>query len=504
MELNKLIETLHPLERAVVPHLKSSKTVEELAKKSKLKIIETERAVQWLENKGVISKRIVVHEFVTLDKLGKEYVEKGLPETRFLKAVKKPIHFKNLKKHTGLEDDELKASLGVLKSKDAISVDKGIVSITKAGEKLLDNPTIEQRFLEHLHKKPKDTEELKPEEQLAVTNLKKRKGLIEIKLERTILLTLTGLGKELAEKKIDSSNIIDRLTPEHLKLAKWKKAKFRRYDVTINVPKVSFGRKHHYRAFLDQVRQKFTTLGFKEMQGPIVESDFWNMDALFMPQFHSARDIHEAYYIKKPEYTKLDMKIVEKVKQAHEHGYGTGSKGWRYDFDIKRTQRNMLRTQGTALSARMLASKDLKLPGKYFGITKCFRYDVVDATHLPDFYQTEGIVVEEGLNLSHLKGLLKMFAEEFAQTEQFKLRPAYFPFTEPSVELFAKHPDLGWIELGGAGIFRPELTKPLGVNHPVIAWGMGIGRIGMFKMGIKDIRDLYSHDLEFLKYTKVL
>jgi phenylalanyl-tRNA synthetase alpha chain len=229
------------------------------------------------------------------------------------------------------------------------------------------------------------------------------------------------------------------------------------------------------------------------------------MDALFMPQFHSARDIHQAYYIKDPAYCKLDEKIVEKVKKAHENGFETGSKGWQYKFDGKRTHRNLLRTQGTACSARMLASQNLKIPGKYFGITRCFRYDVIDATHNCDFYQTEGIVVEQGLNLKHLFGLLKMFAKEFAETDEVKLVPAYFPFTEPSVELFAKHPKLGWIELGGAGIFRPELVKPLtGKEVPVIAWGLGIDRIAMFKLGIKDIRQLFSHDLKFLRTTKLV
>ena len=467
-------------------------------------MIEVERAVQWLENKGVISRRIVVHELVKLGELGRSYVKGGLPEHRFLQSLKKPVPFKDLKKATGLEEDEVKVSIGVLKSNAAVVVEKGMVMLTDHGRSLLKKKSPEQAMLENLSRSPINTDSLKPEEQLAVNNLKKRKGLVELELERTIDITLTGLGKQLAEQKIDSSKVVDRLTPDHLKEGSWKKSDFRRYDVSVNVPRVSFGRLHHYRSFLDQVRQKFTTLGFKEMKGPVVESDFWDMDALFMPQFHSARDIHEAYYIKEPEFAELDMKIVQKVKTAHEDGFGTGSKGWRYDFDISRTKRNLLRTQGTALSARMLASKELQIPGKYFGVTKCFRYDVIDATHLPDFFQTEGIVVEEGLTLSHLKGLLKLFAEEFAETEKFKLRPAYFPFTEPSVELFAKHPDLGWVELGGAGIFRPELTKPLGVDHPVIAWGIGIGRIGMFKMGIKDIRDLYSHDLEFLKYTKVI
>ena len=116
----------------------------------------------------------------------------------------------------------------------------------------------------------------------------------------------------------------------------------------------------------------------------------------------------------------------------------------------------------------------------------------------------EGIIVDENLNIQHLFGLLKMFAKEFAETDEIKIVPSYFPFTEPSCELFAKHPQLGWIELGGAGIFRPEVTKTLtGKNISVIAWGIGVDRVAMFKLGIKDLRDLYSHDLKYLKERKI-
>ncbi|MFH2028648.1 MAG: phenylalanine--tRNA ligase subunit alpha, partial [Nanoarchaeota archaeon] len=294
-------------------------------------------------------------------------------------------------------------------------------------------------------------------------------------------------------------------TKDILKTGSWKGKKFRSYDISINVPNIHGAKKQHYRAFLDEVRGKFLSLGFREMSGPIVETDFWDMDALFMPQFHSARDIHSAYYIKEPKYGKLDESLVKKIKAAHENGAGTGSKGWGYDFDTNQTHRQLLRTQGTALSARMMASKDLNIPGKYFAIARCFRPDVVDATHAPDFNQVEGIVVEEGLDFRHLKGLLKMFAEEFAQTDQIKITPAYFPFTEPSAELHAKHPELGWIELGGSGIFRPELVKPLiGKEISVLAWGIGIDRIAMFNLGINDIRQLFSHDLKFLRSAKVI
>jgi len=241
------------------------------------------------------------------------------------------------------------------------------------------------------------------------------------------------------------------------------------------------------------------------MSGPLIESDFWDMDALFMPQFHSARDIHDAYYIKDAPRPDLPRKIVEKVRSVHENGGETGSKGWRYDFDVDQTHQSLLRTQTTACSARMLGSGNVKIPGKYFAVARNFRYDVIDATHLPDFNQTEGIILGEDLNFRHLVGLLQLFAREFADAQEVRIVPGYFPFTEPSAELFAKHPKLGWIELGGAGLFRPEVVEPLlGRYVPVLAWGLGIDRIAMLKLGLNDIRELFSHDVEFLRKSKVV
>lgn len=295
---------------------------------------------------------------------------------------------------------------------------------------------------------------------------------------------------------------IGTLSEDLIKTGMWKKVSLKKYNVEIPGEKTYGGKKHPYLAFLDHVKQRMISMGFEEMTGPLVETEFWNMDALYMPQFHSARDIHDAYFIKSPKYAKaLDKNILIAVQKAHEKGVEK-SKGWEYQYDVQRAHRHILRSQCTALSARMLASKP-RIPGKYFTISPCFRYDVIDSTHLPNFYQIEGIVIAEDLNFRHLIGILKDFALEFADTEKIKLVPGYFPFTEPSVEMHAKHPELGWIELGGAGIFRPEMTKPLGIDAPVIAWGLGVDRIGMFKMGIKDIRDLFSTDLNYLRNMKV-
>jgi len=261
------------------------------------------------------------------------------------------------------------------------------------------------------------------------------------------------------------------------------------------------GRRNPYAEFLEGVKDKLVSLGFEEFDGSLVETEFWNCDALFMPQFHSARDIHDVYYVAEPTRAKfIEQPALDAVALTHENGGATQSRGWNYAFDRDFTRRLILRSQGTVLSARQLPTAEV--PGKYFGIARCFRYDRVDATHLSDFYQTEGIVLGEDVNLRTLLGFLKMFATEVAGAKEVKYVPGYFPFTEPSVEVHVKHPVLGWFELGGAGIFRPEVTEPLGVKVPVAAWGIGIDRMALMALGLNDLRELFSPDIEKIRLRR--
>jgi len=464
------------------------------------------RALQWLSNKEALEIKEELKEVIELGKNGENYKKTGLPEKKLIETLndKDFLDSEDAFKKAGIQKEERNICIGLLKKNSSILIskekDKLMLKRTPGWKIFAEKISNEEEFLGK--KFPIEIKKLSEKDRGAFENLKNRKELLNTHIVKLKSIKLTKLGEEAIKAGV-KEGFEYKLTTQMLSDGSWEKKKFRPFDVSINVPKIFGGKKQHYRRFLDEVRQKFMSLGFIEMDGPIVESDFWDMDALFMPQFHSARDIHQAYYIKDPEYCKLDEKLVKNVREAHENGFNTGSKGWGYKFDIERTKRNLLRTQGTACSARMTASKDLKIPAKYFAMTRCFRYDVIDATHLPDFNQVEGIVVEEGLTLSHMFGLLQMFAKEFADTDEIKLVPGYFPFTEPSVELFAKHPDLGWIELGGAGVFRPEVTKPLGVNVSVLAWGLGIDRLAMFKLGLKDIRELFSHDLKVLREAKV-
>jgi phenylalanyl-tRNA synthetase alpha chain len=194
----------------------------------------------------------------------------------------------------------------------------------------------------------------------------------------------------------------------------------------------------------------------------------------------------------------IEEPYLSQVAATHERGWKTGSKGWGYAFDSARAARMILRSQGTAVSARKLAH-DPKIPGKYFALARCFRYDLVDATHATDFFQIEGIILDAEIHFRTLLGLLELFAKEVAKAREVRFVPAYFPYTEPSVELHVKHPKLGWMELGGAGLFRPEVTQPLGVKVPVIAWGLGLDRMAMVALDIHDIRDLFTADLEMIR-----
>ena len=508
MDLNKIINWLHRLERAVLPVLDKQKDIKAIEQATGLKEVEIVRALQWLQNKDIIKIKEDLREVIQLDKNGQKYIKQELPEKKLLKALKKgPITIDQIKNISGLNKEEQNIALGVLRKKAAVFITKEgkeiVLKIMPQGKTLLEKGLIEEKFLQKQFPIYVDT--LAPEEKFAFNELKKRKGIIKSGLEKTKKVELTELGKQLMSSNVEISDLFDRLTPEMLREGSWRQKKFRSYDIKINVPKIYASKKQPYRRFLDEVRTKFMALGFEEMSGPLVETDFWDMDALFMPQFHSARDIHSAFYIKDPKYGKLEEKFVKRVKQAHETGFNTGSKGWGYKFDEKQTHRLLLRTQTTACSARKLSSKFLKIPGKYFAIGRCFRPDVIDATHAADFNQVEGIIVEENLNFRHLKALLRMFAEEFCGTDQIKIVPAYFPFTEPSAELHAKHPEMGWIELGGAGIFRPEVVKPLlGKEMSVLAWGIGIDRLAMFNLGINDIRKLFSYDLDFLRKEKII
>lgn len=514
-ELVKLLESLHPLENKLLLSFDRAATLSagDLMKESGLDESRLDMASGWLQPKGLLDVREEsATSFVSLTETGIQYHEKGTPELQIINALREGKQFtvKDIIQSWGMDPSEVSSAAGELKN-------KGVIRIVQGGVLELNKDADVSAYL-YVSDVIKDVAASPAaplsgfsagKQDVIQANFHKRgksKGIFRITEKKNRFYSLTADGHELLrllKERGVATEEASLLTPEMLKQGSWKGKKFRAYNISLNPPRQSIGRKHPYKEFLDFVKYKFVGMGFEEMRGPLVENEFWDMDALFMPQFHPARNIHDVYFVKEPKACRaIEEPFAKQVAAAHKNGGKTGSTGWRYPFDVERAKRLILRSQGTAVSARTLASGP-KIPGKYFSIARCFRYDAVDATHAPDFYQVEGIVLGEEINFKTLLGLLTLFGKEIAKAGEFQFRPAYFPFTEPSVELHVKHPKLGWMELGGAGMFRPEVTVPLGVNVPVIAWGLGLDRMAMVALGIHDIRDLFSKDLDFIRTKKI-
>lgn len=465
----------------------STKTVGELQAATQLDHAAVARAALSLKNQGLAK---VTEESKLIGKLtpeGERVRKEGLPEVKLLQFLaNKTFPLEKIK----IAQRDI--AIGWAKSKGWIQVTKEGVRATLLGAQSAKKEPREIALMQNLATATKQDLEL----------LRRRKFVdFEEKILRRVQLTSAGID---TARKVKPEAEVSRITPEMIRSGAWKTAKLRKYNIGAAAPKTWPGKKQPYRAFLDEVKKRLLLLGFKEMTGPLVELEFWNFDALYQPQNHPARDWTSTYHMAYPTEGKLpERALVEKVKAAHESGWTTGSTGWGYQWNERQAARLMPRAHGTALSARWLA-KGVEIPGKYFAIARVFRPDILDAKHLIEFNQVEGIVVDESLNFRNLLGILKMFATEIGGAKEVRFAPSYFPFTEPSVELYAKHPKLGWIELGGAGIFREELTKPLGVKAPAIAWGLGIDRIAMFKLGIDDIRQLFSYDLSWLRNEKLV
>jgi len=407
--------------------------------------------------------------------------------------------------HTAkLKKEEANICIGSLKQKAAILfTPEKKIKITSQGESLVKKDLLEESFLKKPFPLPLSS--LKPEEKFAFDNLMKRKEILKIDVKKTKTVSLTDSGKEITTSDFKASDYLDSLTPEILKKSAWKGKTFRHYDIKINVPKTSGAKRHFVAQAINHIRKIWLELGFKEMSGNLIQTSFWDLDSLFVPQDHPARAMQDTFYIKDPNSGKLPKDLMKKVKATHENGWTTKSKGWQANWSEKIAKENLLRTHTTVLSAQAIhALKKEDLPAKFFSVNKVFRNEALTWKHLFELHQVEGIVVDPNANLKHLKGYLREFYQKLG-FEKVRMRPAHFPYTEPSLEVDVYHPvKKQWVELGGAGIFRPEVVKPLlGIEVPVLAWGQGMERGIMEYFKIRDIRDLYKNDLKQIREMKL-
>ena len=258
------------------------------------------------------------------------------------------------------------------------------------------------------------------------------------------------------------------------------------------------GKTHPYQQLIDEMRQIFLEMGFTEIHGGIVQSAFWNFDALFQPQDHPAREMQDTFYLK--ECIPLPNGW-DRVRDMHEKGGDTSSSGWGGTWNRDKAEQCVLRTHTTSISIQHLALHK-QPPVKAFCLNRVYRRETIDPTHTPEFEQLEGIVMDEGVGFRHLLGFLKEFYGRMG-FEGIRFRPGYFPYTEPSVEPEVFVDGLGWVEMGGAGIFREEVTAPFNIKYPVLAWGLGVSRLAMLKLGLKDLRLLYRSDIGWIRESPV-
>jgi len=464
--------------------------------------------LNFLVSRGIVKVREKVVKVYSLGKEGQLIAEKGLPEKRAIGAIKNSnkevVELNWLLENDILAKNEIPIAIGWLKRKKLVEIfkkeGKTYLNITEVGKKIRDEIWPEEKIILSLKEKEKKESEFSEKEISMLLELKRRKNIVKEKERIFREYGLSTLGSEILKKGFELKTLVTRLTPDLIRKGEFEKIEFQAYDVRMYVPARSVARLHPVREVINEIREIFTQMGFSEIHGEVVVPAFWNMDALFIPQDHPARDMQDTFYLSTPAKISLKMEKekgwFKKVKEVHQDGGTTGSKGWRHPFNEEECVKTLLRTHTTVNTIRYLADHP-EPPQKIFSIGRVFRKEAIDSTHLPEFHQIEGIVLEENANFNMLIGILKDFYSQM-DFKELRFRPAYFPYTEPSLEVEVKFEDK-WLELGGAGIFRPEVGEPFGIKYPILAWGLGLERLVMLRLGLKDIRELYISDIDWLR-----
>ncbi|MGB7572104.1 MAG: phenylalanine--tRNA ligase subunit alpha [Methanothrix sp.] len=457
-----------------------------------------------LGEQGLVSVIKSVDEYASLTLEGMQDAQAGLPERILLSFIGSGKPMSELKNTD-------KIALGWLRKKGWAVIQGG--KIQPVGDAPLGS---DEEMLQVLLLKtePKNSAEL---EKKVLAELKSR-GLVKFDKDKKWRYEITEEGKKFSSTNILLPEIqdISAITSDIIKSGQWtekegilyldyrvpnqyrvSKFRVRPYDVTLAADRIYPGKRHPYQRLIDFMREIMLEMGFVEIKGQIVQSSFWNFDALFQPQDHPAREMQDTFYLD----SRAEIPDYSKVKEMHECGRGAESTGWGGVWRPEVARQEVLRTHTTGVTIKYLADHP-EPPVKAFGIDRVYRREAIDATHTPEFEQLEGIVMDRDVTFCHLLGILKEFYAKMG-FEEVRFRPGYFPYTEPSVEPEVFIDGLGWVELGGAGVFRKEVTAPFGIEHPVLAWGLGVSRVAMLRLGLKDLRLLYQSDLEWLRQTPV-
>ena len=460
-----------------------------------------------LEEDGLVTVEETDHADYSLTEEGDTYRGKGLPEVRLYEAAieagagESPVEIGRLVGAAGLDGPEVDIALANFARKGYGSIEDGAVDANPDADPDTDP---EAAALDSVADGEGDSVDDDVLDQLV------HRDLVERSESTVRSVTLTDEGVTAMMGGIEVAETVGKVTPELLTSGEWEDVEFAEYNVEAAADDRPAGREHVLRRTAERVKEVLVGMGFQEMQGPHVDADFYINDCLFMPQDHPARTHWDRFAMEHPEYIEdLPDDLVERVERAHREGVGEHGDGYHSPWDEEFARALALRGHTTSLTTRYLsgiATGDIEPPQRYFSVEKAYRNDTLDATHLLEFFQIEGWVMAEELSVRDLMGTFTEFYEQFGITD-IEFKPHYNPYTEPSFELFGRHPETDeLIEIGNSGLFREEVLSPLGVDCDVMAWGLALERLLMLMYGFEDIRDVHGTlcDLELLRNVEVV
>ncbi len=497
METEKIAEVLSRNDKFLLSAIsKETRYLSDIAKDSgadKSALLNSARKMLSYDLLKIINEITVEYK---LTELGRRYLSNGLPEHTLLRKLREsPVSSYRDLKDIQLNADETRAALGILRKNKILEVNNDKFTIDKSKAVLIDKKNSLLRRV--------DSGEISQDDEDITDFL--RRDIIQKSEKVNEKIEITETGISVTKSRGFKKDLVDKLTPESIK--NWKDIEFREYPLDTEPSAPLSGRKNISKQFSSKIKDILVAMGFKEMQSNYAESSFWNFDVMMFKQDHPDRDIQDTVYINAPE-PKVPKELLEKVRSVYEKGFNSAknskSIGYRRVFDERKSKVLIMRGHTTATTFRYIndyISKNKETPAKYFSISKVFRNETSDQTHLPEFYQVEGIVYDDNLNLSDLIGYIKEFYKKLG-ISKIRLKPTYNPYTEPSLEIQAFSPKLNrWIEVGNSGIFRPETLEPFGIKKNIVAWGFGFDRALVLRLGIGDIRSIYGGfaDLDFLR-----
>ena len=461
-------QVLHDIEKKIIDSLqkKSEQTPEQLSESTELSIDQIRRGIEWLRLKELAQVEETSKIEISLGQNGIDALKNGLPERKLMDLIKdEPKTFDEVRKT--LSGAGFNAAIANAKKNGWIKIDKSESgSEISIKEKSIETP--EEKLISLIGEKSILEEQI--ENKLALKFLLQRPNYIIQNTEKSKSISLTEKASNI-DSTLTSSGAI---------------------DVEADVSTVFAARTHPLKDTIDEIREIFVKLGFSEIQGTLSQSSFWNFDALFTPQDHPARELQDTFYLENIKSEKpATPKQIKQVSESH-------SQNWKYNWQLTESQRMVLRTHTTCVTIKYLAEKKPD-DARVFSLGRVFRNEKVSYKHLVEFNQIEGIVSGNNTTLRDLMGIQKEFYKQLGLTK-IKFWPTFFPYTEPSLQTMVYNEKLGkWVELFGMGIFRPEVTKPLGITKPVLAWGGGIERIAMLKYDLDDVREFYNNNLNWLR-----